>query len=96
MTEPAPAGSVAAPAPLRLAFTVQVAALSERDAAQEMADGLSAKGFPAFVVDTAPDAPVALFRVRVGRYPDRRDAERVLHRLESEERFTPWITRLST
>ncbi len=92
VTEPAPTRSVAAPAPLRSGFTVQVAALGERDAAQEMADGLSAKGFPAFVVDPAPDAPVALFRVLVGRYPDRRDAERMLHRLEREERFSPWIT----
>ena len=93
VTEPPPADPVTALAPSRSGFTVQVAALRERDVAQEVADHLSAKGFPAFVVDPAPDAPVAVFRVRVGRYPDRRDAERVLHRLASEEQYKPWITR---
>ena len=88
-----PLEPITALAPSRSGFTVQVTALREREVAQEIADRLSAKGFPAFVVDSAPDAPVAVFRVRVGRYPDRRDAERVLHRLESEEHYKPWITR---
>ena len=74
-------------------FTVQVTALRERAAAQRVADRLTAKGFPAFVVDPVPDAPVAVFRVRVGRYADRQTAERISQRLESEEGFQPWITR---
>ena len=34
-----------------------------------------------------------MFRVRVGRYHDRADAEDVRRRLEQEEKFKPWITR---
>ena len=90
-TSPAVA-HVPEPPPAPSAFTVQVAALAEPAAAQEIVDGLTAHGFPAFVVGPAPGAPVALFRVRVGRYPDRRDAEDVQRRLASEHQFTPWIT----
>ena len=74
-------------------FTVQVTALRARETAQQIASSLRGKGFPAYVVDPAEDAPVALFRVRVGPYPDRSDAEHILQRLESEEQFKPWITR---
>jgi hypothetical protein len=34
-----------------------------------------------------------VFRVRVGKYKERRDAESVAARLEREEQFKPWITR---
>jgi hypothetical protein len=34
-----------------------------------------------------------MFKVQVGRYDDRREAERVADRLKKEERFQPWIQR---
>jgi hypothetical protein len=34
-----------------------------------------------------------MYRVRVGRFTDRGEAERVKTRLAREERFKPWITR---
>ena len=74
-------------------FTVQVGALADRDMAQQIADRLVARGFPAFVAEPAHDAPVAMYRVRVGRYAEHRVAERMKRRLETEERFQPWITR---
>ena len=74
-------------------FTVQVVALPDRDMAQQMADHLVAKGFPAFVADPARGAAVAMYRVRVGRYAEHRVAERMKRRLETEEHFQPWITR---
>ncbi len=74
-------------------FTVQVGALADRGLAQRIADRLVAKGFPAFVADPARDAPVAMYRVHVGRYAEHRIAERMKRRLEAEERFQPWITR---
>lgn len=74
-------------------FTVQVGALPDRDMAQRIADRLVAKGFPAFVADPARNAPVAMYRVRVGRYAEHRVAERMKRRLETEEHFQPWITR---
>lgn len=69
-------------------FVVQVAAGHQRDDADAMARRLSAKGYPAFVTVAGPN-----FRVRVGKYDDRSEAESVAGRLETEERFMPWITR---
>ena len=74
-------------------FTVQVAALRGREDAQAIRDQLTGKGYPAYVLEPAPGAPAAVFRVRVGRYEDRAEAEIVRGRLETEEQFKPWITR---
>ena len=87
-TEPAGAPSTA----LRAGgFVVQVAAVKERGEADTIARRLSSKGYPAFVT-TAPGG-VQMFRVRVGKFPDRREAETIAGRLEKEEQFKPWITR---
>ena len=50
-------------------------------------------GFPAYVVGPRLDAPVAVYRVRVGSYQDRQEAEQIRLRLKLEEQFNPWITR---
>jgi cell division protein FtsN len=34
-----------------------------------------------------------VYRVRVGKYKDKREAETVARRLQQEEQFNPWITR---
>ncbi|HIA50354.1 MAG TPA: SPOR domain-containing protein [Acidobacteria bacterium] len=74
-------------------FTVQVAALRGRASAEVIRDQLSDKGYPAYLLDPPLDVPGEMFRVRVGRYQDRADAEDVRRRLEQEEKFKPWITR---
>ena len=74
-------------------FTVQVTALRGRSDAEAIREQLTRKGYPAYVVEPAADAPAAVFRVRVGRYADRAEAEDILRRLEQEEQFKPWITR---
>jgi cell division septation protein DedD len=73
-------------------YVVQVAAVRGRAAADRMATRLVDKGYTAYVADPSAATPV-LFRVRVGRFADRRDAEAVASRLEKEEQFKPWITR---
>jgi cell division septation protein DedD len=71
---------------------VQVAAVKVRSEADTIAKRLASKGFPSFV--TSPSAGAArVYRVRVGKYSDRREAESVARRLEKEEQFKPWITR---
>jgi cell division septation protein DedD len=70
---------------------VQVAAVRQRGEADTIARRLSTKGYPAFV--TSPPGAPHLFRVRVGKYEDRREAESIATRLEKEEQFKPWITR---
>lgn len=87
---PAPSDGAAEPS---RGYSIQVTTLREGEAAERMAAGLAAKGYPAFVVPPAPAAPVPVFRVRVGTYTDRGEAERVLRRLEGEESLRPWITR---
>ena len=74
-------------------YTVQLTALRRVEVARQVADRLLSKGIPAYVLQPASDSPVAVYRVRVGRYADRGEAEQMLRRLEREEQFKPWITR---
>ena len=88
----APASSQAAPSGGRPGvWVVQLVALKDHAAAAAVAQQLTAKGYPAFVVSPAPGSP-AIFRVQVGRYNDRREAEQVARRLEKEGQFKPWIS----
>jgi DedD protein len=73
-------------------FAVQVAAVRERDEADTIARRLLVKGYPAYVISPESGTP-PVFRVRVGKFRDRREAEQVSDRLEKEEQFKPWITR---
>jgi cell division septation protein DedD len=57
-----------------------------------MVKRLAGKGYPAYVVAPASGAPM-VFRVRVGKYKDRREADTVAARLQKEEQFKPWIVR---
>ena len=91
--EPLPVAEAQPEASASAGFTVQVAALRGRADAQTILDQLTGKGYPAYVLDPAPDAPTAVYRVRVGRYQERAEAEDVRRRLETEEQFKPWITR---
>jgi cell division septation protein DedD len=72
------------------AWIVQLTALQDRAAAANIARQLSAKGYPAFVVDPAPGAP-AIYRVQVGGYSDRDTADQAAHRLEKEEHYKPYV-----
>jgi cell division septation protein DedD len=94
-SRPRPTASASAPEtaiPQGEGFTVQVAAVRERIEAATIAGRLSEKGYAAYVIAPVVGAP-QVFRVRVGKYKDRRDAESVAARLEREEQFKPWITR---
>jgi cell division septation protein DedD len=92
----APGAPVAASAvtgePAGNGFVVQVAAVTSRNEADAIAKRLGGKGYPTFVTTPGNGAP-KMFRVRVGKYPSRRDAETVAAKLEKEEQFKPWITR---
>lgn len=74
-------------------FSVQVMALRSHAAAQDVVTRLSDKGFPARVVLPPADAPIALFRVQVGPYADRAEAQRIRRRLQAEEQFEAFVTR---
>lgn len=73
-------------------FAIQVAALAKREEAETVARRLAGKGYAAYVIAPASGAP-SVFRVRVGKFKDRREAESVSTRLQKEEQFKPWIVR---
>lgn len=88
---PPPAPVAAAPAGDG-GFTVQVTALKNRPEADAIANRLQARGYKAYVVAPAGGGQV-IYKVRVGMDMQRADAEKVMRRLQSEEKFKPWITR---
>jgi cell division septation protein DedD len=96
--EPAPsAAKPAAPAlsssvPAEDGWTVQVIAAGEQSQADAIVKQLAAKGYAAFVVPPPPGG-LRVFRVRVGRFKEKSEAEAVKRRLEKEEQFKPFITR---
>jgi len=72
-------------------WTVQIAALNERNAAEAIARRLSSKGYAAYVFE--PSDGTAVYRVRVGKFGSRHEAETLKTRLEKEEQFKPFVTR---
>lgn len=66
-------------------FTVQVAALKEVKGARRMVDELRSKGYPAYQVRSVSANQAVWFRVRVGAFKDRTDAEQVLQELKKNK-----------
>jgi cell division septation protein DedD len=94
-TSPAPAAAAPAPGDAPAsdgAYSIQVAALAKLEEAETIASRLASKGYAAYVVPPASGAP-SVFRVRVGKFKDRREADPVAARLQKEEQFKPWIVR---
>lgn len=91
-TAPTPAPAAAFAEPAGTGMAVQVSAYRNRREAEAMAGRLSGKGYAAYVMAPAPGAP-NLFRVRIGKFTTRADADRVVARLKREERLDPWIVR---
>jgi cell division septation protein DedD len=102
---PAPAASTQAKEPARATsaasstqdatgpgFAVQIAALNVRSEAEAIAKRLSSKGYSAYVMSPPAGTP-SVFRVRVGKFSTRREADTVAARLQKEEQFKPWVTR---
>jgi cell division protein FtsN len=90
----APAVAVEAVDPSGPGYAIQVAAYRDRRDADSLAKQLIAKGYPAFVMDPVKGAPMTMFRVRVGKYKNLKDAEAISARLQSAEQFDKaWIAR---
>ncbi len=101
---PPPAAEKAKPAPAPVAdqsqpaavtsggFAVQITALRDRGEADAIVKRLVTKGYPAYVLNPVPGKP-PVYRVQVGRYKNRGDADRIAGRLKKEEQFSPWVTR---
>jgi len=70
-------------------LTIQVGAFKEREAAEAIVKRLKGKGYSAYLVPVSE----GLFNVRVGSFTDREDAERILAKLETQEKFKPFIVK---
>jgi len=91
----APTNAVTVPLPAASAgdgYAIQVAAPLDQGDANAMARRLSSKGYSAFVLPLTETTPMR-YRVRVGKFKTKHEAEAVAARLQKEEQFKPWITR---
>jgi DedD protein len=86
---PAPAHPAKAAATPLNRLTIQVGAFKERAAAEAIVKRLKGKGYSAYLVPVSE----GLFNVRVGSFTDREDAERILTKLETQEKFKPFIVK---
>lgn len=75
---------------VKVGFTVQVTAVRNREDAEAMLEQLRSDDYPAYLLE--PNAPAELYRVRVGRNLDQKEADELRRRLE-EAQFPAWITR---
>ena len=89
-TDAVPASSSFAE-PAGKGFVLQVQAFPTRAAADALASRLKGKGYTAFVGVNPENVPLK-FRVRVGKYGSKREADIVADRLKREEHFKPWLT----
>ncbi len=77
--------------PVTAGYTVQVAALNEKQDAEKLVKELRARGFGVFVVTPEfSDAKDDLYRVQVGPYATREEAVRIRDRI-AKEGFKPFI-----
>lgn len=73
-------------------WIIQIAAVKNRASATQIVQRLIDKGHPAYLQNPAPRARAPLYRVRVGGFRDRREAENLALRLQKEEQFSPVVT----
>jgi cell division septation protein DedD len=73
----------------RGAFTIQVVALKTQEAADSLVNRLREGRYRAYV---EPGGSAGLYRVRVGRFDSRAEAEQVSAKLRDVEKFKPYIT----
>lgn len=94
---PAPAGAAdpeQPAAPQAGNYTVQVAAVSRREDADGIVNHLKTKRYEAYVVAPEPGDKPAVFRVRIGSFKDKRQADRLAEQLLREDkRYKPWVIR---
>lgn len=81
-------------APASPNYTVQLASLNNRGEADAIVARLKAKGYDAYVLERGGGDTRGKYRVRIGSFKNKRQAELLAERLLREEkRYTPWVTR---
>lgn len=80
------------PEPMAPNYTVQVVALGNKPSADEMERKLKDAGYEAYVLAAGGDDGRTTYRVRVGSFATRAEAEQVAERLRSERGLAPFVT----
>jgi cell division protein FtsN len=75
----------ATPVPAKARFTVQVAALRDLESANKLVATLRGKGYSAYQIRSENEAKEAWFRVRVGAFDNRPEADATLKKLQGEK-----------
>jgi DedD protein len=73
-------------------YAVQVAAVNARGDADAIAKRFSSRGYTAYV-EVPPNGTGTVFRVRIGTFKTKREAETIAAKLLKEEQIKPWVTR---
>lgn len=81
------------PATIQANFTIQVAAESNREIAQQSVNKYNTAGFDAYIQEITTETNKIMFRVRIGKYMTREEADQDAKRLELEYGLNPWITK---
>jgi cell division septation protein DedD len=74
-------------------FAIQIAALNDPIRARSLVGQLRAAGLPAYLVEPPTSDPDAPYRVRLGPYASREEAETVAATLETKRGQKLWVTR---
>ena len=72
-----------------MALTIQVASFRDRANAEHLKEGLALNYSPVFIEEASGQS---VFRVKVGHFSSREEAEQVAQQL-AEEGYTPWIVK---
>jgi len=75
----------------KLRYTIQLAAYPEKNLADEEVKNKKRQGYVAFVVPFKQDKST-WYRVRLGRFTNRADAEKLLRELKAKDGGSPFIT----
>lgn len=77
--------------PPEAGYTVQVAAFSDQATAQALAGRLVKKGYKAYLLPQQVPGKGLYYRVRIGHYREREEAERMVERLLKNEQLTGFV-----
>lgn len=73
-------------------FTLQIAAFKEKDKAEDVAGSLKKKGYEPYIVPVTISDKGVWYRVRIGRFSTRPDAQNVQAKLKNSEGISSFIT----
>ena len=75
-------------------YAIQVAVFANDASASGLVDRLIEQGYPAYVIEPRLDDGGALYRVRIGDYPDRSAAETIGRQIADEEQLDWYVVAL--